>query len=93
MHHVGKGYVDRSSTQREENDGDDPITEVPDALVNQAENVLFRCTSCQRAFHFEHLPPLKISKKAEIMDILQTREKRLKEYSSKFVHNSYVIYS
>ena len=69
---------------REDNGGDDPITEVPDALVNQAENVLFRCTSCQRAFHFEHLPPLKMPKKAEIMDILQTREKRLKEYSSKW---------
>ncbi|PVH85370.1 hypothetical protein DL98DRAFT_511838 [Cadophora sp. DSE1049] len=69
---------------REEHDGDDPITQVSDTLVNKAENVLFRCTSCQRAYHFEHLPSLKSSKKTENMDIDETREKRLKEYSLKW---------
>lgn len=43
---------------REENDGDDPITEVSKDLVNNSDNVLFRCKSCQRAYHFQHLPAL-----------------------------------
>ncbi|KAH9218901.1 PHD/FYVE-zinc-finger like domain-containing protein [Leptodontidium sp. 2 PMI_412] len=67
---------------REENDGDDPITEVSDSLINNSENVLFRCTSCQRTYHFEHLPPLKSSKKPDDLDV--AREKRLKEYSLKW---------
>ncbi|KAK0109045.1 hypothetical protein ONS96_002876 [Cadophora gregata f. sp. sojae] len=69
---------------REENGGDDPITQVPDALVNNVENVLFRCTSCQRSYHFEHLPALECSKKSEVTKIDETREKRLKEYSLKW---------
>ncbi|KAH7350882.1 PHD/FYVE-zinc-finger like domain-containing protein [Rhexocercosporidium sp. MPI-PUGE-AT-0058] len=67
---------------REENNGDDPITEVSDSLINNSENVLFRCTSCQRTYHFEHLPSLRSSKKSD--DIDGTREKRLKEYSLKW---------
>ncbi|KAL2071565.1 hypothetical protein VTL71DRAFT_12800 [Oculimacula yallundae] len=69
---------------REENDGDDPITEVSGALVNNSENVLFRCTSCYRAYHFEHLPALKSSKKPQSHDVDETRDKRLKEYSLKW---------
>ncbi|KAJ5569963.1 uncharacterized protein N7459_009393 [Penicillium hispanicum] len=44
--------------QRIANDGSDPITPVDMALVNNVENVLFRCTSCQRAFHVHHLRPI-----------------------------------
>jgi chromodomain-helicase-DNA-binding protein 4 len=43
---------------REDNGGTDPITVVDLDLVNNAAIVLFRCTGCQRGFHFEHLPPL-----------------------------------
>ena len=43
---------------REENDGVDPATKVPPELVNKAENVLFRCTTCHRAWHRDHLPSL-----------------------------------
>ncbi|POS74597.1 hypothetical protein DHEL01_v207004 [Diaporthe helianthi] len=43
---------------REENDGQDPIVPVDQNLINNADNVLFRCITCHCAYHFEHLPPL-----------------------------------
>lgn len=42
---------------REENDGQDPIVPVDPGLINNADNVLFRCITCHCAYHFEHLPP------------------------------------
>ncbi|KAI9719058.1 MAG: hypothetical protein M1812_003688 [Candelaria pacifica] len=42
---------------REDNEGNDPVTKVDSRLINNAENVLFRCMGCYRAFHFSHLPP------------------------------------
>lgn len=42
--------------EREENGGDDPIFHVSKNLINNADNVLFRCRGCFRGFHFEHLP-------------------------------------
>lgn len=50
---------------REENGGDDPIYPVEPDLINDPENVMFRCTGCFRGFHFEHLP----SKSANVMDL------------------------
>ncbi|TPX15668.1 uncharacterized protein E0L32_000002 [Thyridium curvatum] len=41
---------------RQENGGVDPVTPVDGALVNKAQNVLFRCKACHRAYHVEHLP-------------------------------------
>jgi len=68
---------------REENDGQDPITEVPSELINNDENVLFRCKTCQRAWHFEHLPPLfDTSKTPEDVDKL--RDERFEEYTPKW---------
>ncbi|CAD6505123.1 BgTH12-00618 [Blumeria graminis f. sp. triticale] len=68
---------------REENDGDDPITQVSSHLINNPKNVLFRCVTCKRATHFEHLPPLsKDDEKSDDIDIL--REIKLKEYKSKW---------
>jgi hypothetical protein len=65
---------------RNENGGDDPITAVPDNLVNNANNVLFRCETCRRAWHFEHLPSLSAgSDKPEGLEEL--RNLRLHEYS------------
>ena len=63
---------------REENDGVDPIHQVDPARINNADNVLFRCTNCSRAFHFEHLPS-----RSDIMDIdTETdAEQRFREYS------------
>ncbi|CAG8327114.1 unnamed protein product [Penicillium salamii] len=42
---------------REENGGIDPVTEVERSSVNNADNVLIRCTRCKRAFHVEHVLP------------------------------------
>ena len=41
--------------QREENGGRDPIT-IVDIPLNAVENVMFRCASCQRSWHLQHLP-------------------------------------
>ncbi|CRK41058.1 hypothetical protein BN1723_004999 [Verticillium longisporum] len=41
---------------RQDNGGVDPITKVEPYLVNNSEVVLFRCTTCKRGWHFEHLP-------------------------------------
>ncbi|KAJ4265602.1 hypothetical protein NW762_004896 [Fusarium torreyae] len=41
---------------REQNDGVDPITPVSPELVNNSELVLFRCVTCHRGWHVEHLP-------------------------------------
>ena len=67
---------------RENNDGEDPITEVPPELINNADNVLFRCTNCYRAFHMHHLPP----REAPAMEVEGVDEKhyaaqRFSEYS------------
>ncbi|KAN0080601.1 PHD/FYVE-zinc-finger like domain containing protein [Elaphomyces granulatus] len=42
---------------RESNSGIDPITAVDMKMVDNPNEVLFRCKICSRAFHFEHLPP------------------------------------
>lgn len=41
---------------RSNNGGVDPISHVDPNLVNNPQNILFRCTDCSRGFHFEHLP-------------------------------------
>ena len=74
----------RTSKQEEklraENDGDDPITEVSTNLINNADNVLFRCETCRRTWHFEHLPPL--DEDSETPDDLKhMRNARLHDYS------------
>lgn len=65
---------------RQDNGGSDPITEVADALINNADNVLFRCNSCRRSWHYEHLPAL-TSKSNSPQDINDLRTARHKEYS------------
>ncbi|KAF4925312.1 Chromatin remodeling factor mit1 [Colletotrichum viniferum] len=61
---------------RVENGGEDPIAPVDPALVNNAENVLFRCTSCKRGWHYEHLPSSQMD-----TDLSNVRDQRLSEYS------------
>ena len=43
--------------EREDNGGEDPITDVLTDLINNSKHVLFRCTKCYRACHMHHLPP------------------------------------
>ncbi|KAH8670893.1 PHD/FYVE-zinc-finger like domain-containing protein [Xylariales sp. PMI_506] len=63
---------------RADNGGEDPVTEISSELVHNAATLLFRCTSCRRGFHFEHLPPL--SEDNETSDDL--RAQRLMECTS-----------
>ncbi|KAF4550351.1 Chromatin remodeling factor mit1-like protein [Elsinoe fawcettii] len=42
---------------REANGGEDPSYNLPHSLINNPANVMFRCVTCYRAWHFEHLPP------------------------------------
>ena len=71
---------------REDNDGEDPITEVPSEMINNADNVLFRCTNCYRAFHMHHLPP-KDSTDIEIegQNDKQLAAERFAEYSRQWM--------
>jgi hypothetical protein len=62
---------------RLDNGGEDPIARVNPLLINNADNVLFRCTNCKRGYHFQHLPALT----AETVDDQAIKENRLEEYS------------
>lgn len=61
---------------RDENDGEDPITHIDQSLINNPDNILFRCTTCHCAYHFEHLPAIG-GKNAEG----SVREDRIESYS------------
>ena len=63
---------------RKQNDGVDPITPVNMKLVDNADNVLFRCTECHRGYHYEHLPPPAPDWVDE--EGADVREERLAEY-------------
>ncbi|KAK4153914.1 PHD/FYVE-zinc-finger like domain-containing protein [Chaetomidium leptoderma] len=65
---------------RNENDGVDPITPVDPKLVNNPDNVLFRCGRCHRAWHYEHLPHPNRSRDPAIDDPLNLRKHRREEY-------------
>lgn len=53
--------------QRISNGGIDPITPVDMAQINNTDNVLFRCASCQRAFHAEHFPSVEGDDGSEVL--------------------------
>lgn len=42
--------------QREENGGIDPITITQPGTLNNTQNVLFRCATCNRGWHLHHMP-------------------------------------
>ena len=65
---------------RAENAGEDPVTKIPSDLINNAENILFRCETCRRAWHFEHLPPL-FDDSETPEDSQELRALRQEEYS------------
>lgn len=76
--------------QREKNGGVDPITEVEPSLLDNPDQLLFRCIGCTRAFHFEHLPPKSDPKgdDVEMQDADSTSSNlantRFKQYSRKW---------
>ncbi|XXH03764.1 hypothetical protein Hte_010170 [Hypoxylon texense] len=71
-----KKSASEEETIRNNNDGEDPIAPVEPHLINNPNNVLFRCFTCYRAYHFEHLPPVSI-----YPDGIDIREQHLEDYS------------
>ncbi|KAL5118562.1 hypothetical protein ACEQ8H_003577 [Pleosporales sp. CAS-2024a] len=85
-----KPFRRRKTTQqemkdREENGGQDPIVDVNPDRIDNAQNVLFRCTKCSRAWHYHHLPTLS----PYAMDVNRSDEERaderFREYSEKWM--------
>lgn len=80
-----QGFRERKTSRqeqkdREDNDGEDPIFEVPSHLINNIKNVLFRCVMCYRAFHMHHLPPRgEVSSFGELSEDM-IAAKRFEEY-------------
>ncbi|KAH8881584.1 hypothetical protein GQ53DRAFT_735069 [Thozetella sp. PMI_491] len=66
---------------RAQNDGIDPVTTVAVGLLDNPKNVLFRCSSCRRGFHYEHLPHPIGSRDPAKDDPDNVRKHRLDEYS------------
>ena len=70
--------------ERDDNDGEDPIASVDPSLINNPDNVLFRCTSCWRGFHFHHLLP-----RSDMMDIGldddMLADERFREYAQDWI--------
>lgn len=65
--------------EREDNDGEDPVTDVLTDLINNPNHVLFRCTKCYRACHMHHLPPR--GQTSQDMEEEEMAEARFNEYS------------
>ena len=63
--------------EREENNGEDPITVVSSQLINNYRNVMFRCVSCYQAFHMHHLP----SKSQNLMEPDDEDQKATERFS------------
>ena len=63
---------------REDNDGVDPIYDVPPEKINNVDNVMFRCTHCFRGFHYEHLPS---RADYDMVELEADPEQRFREYS------------
>lgn len=70
----------QEETLRNENGGVDPITPVDPKLVNDPDNVLFRCGRCHRAWHYQHLPHPNKSRDPAIDDPLNLLKHRREEY-------------
>lgn len=81
-----KPFRRRKTTQqeqkdRDENEGLDPVVDVSSNLVNNAANVLFRCTRCARAWHYHHLSPLSPYAMDIARDEDEMADERFAEYS------------
>ena len=64
---------------REDNGGEDPITDVLTDLINNPKHVLFRCTRCYRACHMHHLPPR--DQRFKDMEEEEVADARFNEYT------------
>ncbi|PKS07606.1 hypothetical protein jhhlp_006212 [Lomentospora prolificans] len=62
---------------RQQNGGVDPVTDVAAPLLNNPDNILFRCIGCRRPWHIEHLPTTRTLES----DLADVKHERFKEYS------------
>ncbi len=79
-------FRERKSTkeeqrEREENNGEDPSTEVLPSLINNADTLLFRCLVCYRGCHLHHLPPKDSTAVSEVLSEGNLASIRFDEYS------------
>ena len=65
---------------REDNEGEDPVTEVSPQFINNTRNLLFRCIICYRAFHMHHLPTKGDDAPLDDIDEEQLAVDRFSEY-------------
>ncbi|KAK4168921.1 PHD/FYVE-zinc-finger like domain-containing protein [Cladorrhinum sp. PSN259] len=65
---------------RLENGGVDPVVEVDRKLIDNPNNVLFRCAKCHRGWHYEHLPHPNKTRDPVLDDPTNLRKHRLQEY-------------
>lgn len=82
-------FRDRKTTkeeqkEREDNDGEDPITEVLPDLINSADILLFRCLVCYRGCHMHHLAPKDNKVDPHDLSKEQLASLRFDEYSQKW---------
>lgn len=79
----------QEQVQREENGGSDPITITPPGTINNPENIMFRCATCNRAWHMHHLPNRKTAHHGdsdeEDLDEKQIAQKRFDMYHRSWV--------
>lgn len=78
--------------QREENGGRDPITIVDPGLLNNIANVMFRCATCQRAWHMHHMPKRVTAQTQpdESDDEDELNETELAQRRFEFYHHSWI---
>ena len=67
---------------REDNGGEDPVIPISRDLINQADNVFFRCSICRRAFHFHHMPARSAEEFLTMGNDEEKWQKRFEEYTS-----------
>lgn len=71
--------------ERDDNGGLDPIVDVAPQLINNARNVMFRCTKCSRAYHYHHLPPLSQYAMDVARDEDEIADERFAEYCERWM--------
>lgn len=75
--------------QREENGGIDPITITQPGTINNPDNVMFRCATCNRAWHMHHLPNRKTAHSGD-SDEEALSEKELAQKRFDLYHRSWI---
>ncbi|KAJ9603867.1 hypothetical protein H2200_011388 [Cladophialophora chaetospira] len=86
----GRLTTRQEQLQREENGGTDPITIVEPKLINNINLVMFRCSTCARAWHMHHLPERKTAHSMDDEDESLLDEAQLAQKRFELYHRSWV---